>query len=49
MKFMPHEYQKFSIDFIKEHPEAMLCFDMGLGRQNRDFFERDQGSHVRPL
>ncbi len=31
MKFIPHDYQKFSVEFIKEHPEAMLFLDMGLG------------------
>ena len=31
MKFIPHDYQKFSVQFIKEHPEAMLFLDMGLG------------------
>ena len=25
------DYQKFAVQFIKEHPEAMLLLDMGLG------------------
>ena len=32
MKFIPHRYQEFAIRFIKEHPEALLLLDMGLGK-----------------
>jgi len=31
MKFIPHEYQKFAIDFIETHEIAALLLDMGLG------------------
>ena len=31
MKFIPHEYQKFAVQFVKEHKEAMMLMDMGLG------------------
>jgi hypothetical protein len=31
MKFIPHDYQKFAVQFIKEHAESMLLLDMGLG------------------
>ena len=31
MKFIPHSYQKFAIQFIEEHEEAMMLLDMGLG------------------
>lgn len=31
MKFIPHDYQKYAIQFIKEHDEALLFLDMGLG------------------
>ena len=31
MKFIPHEYQKFAVQFVKEHEEAMMLMDMGLG------------------
>ena len=31
MKFMPHEYQKFAVQFVKDHSEAMMLMDMGLG------------------
>ncbi len=32
MKFIPHDYQKFSIQFIIDHPKAGLLLDMGLGK-----------------
>ena len=32
MKFIPHQYQKYAITFIEEHPESMLLLDMGLGK-----------------
>lgn len=32
MKFTPHEYQRFAIDYIKEHPIAAVLLDMGLGK-----------------
>ncbi|EOV1115890.1 SNF2-related protein [Listeria monocytogenes] len=32
MKFIPHEYQQYSIDFIKEHKIAALLLEMGLGK-----------------
>ena len=35
MKFNPHKYQEFAIQFIKEHPESMLLLDMGLGPAKR--------------
>ena len=31
MKFMPHDYQKFCIDYIKTHNVSALLLDMGLG------------------
>ncbi len=31
MKFIPHDYQEFAVQFIKEHPESMMLLDMGLG------------------
>lgn len=31
MKFVPHDYQKFAIDFIKSHEISALLLDMGLG------------------
>ena len=27
-----YEYQNFSVDFLKEHPEALLILEMGLGK-----------------
>lgn len=32
MKFSPHEYQQFAIDFILKNPVAALLLDMGLGK-----------------
>ena len=31
MKFVPHDYQKFAIDFVETNPTAALILDMGLG------------------
>ena len=31
MKFNPHEYQKYAIDFIENHDISCLLLDMGLG------------------
>ena len=32
MKFMPHEYQQYAIEYIKSHPVTALFLDMGLGK-----------------
>lgn len=32
MKFVPHKYQKYAIQFIIDHTEALLFLDMGLGK-----------------
>ena len=32
MKFKPHDYQSYCIDYIKGHPVAALFLDMGLGK-----------------
>lgn len=31
MKFIPHEYQIYAIEYIKSHPVTALLLDMGLG------------------
>ena len=31
MKFIPHEYQSYAIEYIKNHPIAAVLLDMGLG------------------
>lgn len=31
MRYIPHDYQKFCIDFALEHPAAGLLLDLGLG------------------
>lgn len=40
MRFRPHDYQQFSIDFILNHKTAALLLDMGLGGQNSDHADR---------
>ena len=32
LKFVPHEYQQYCIDYIKTHPVTALFLDMGLGK-----------------
>lgn len=32
MKFLPHDYQKYAIEYIKFHPVTALFLDMGLGK-----------------
>ena len=32
MKFIPHEYQQYSIDYIKDHKIAAFLLEMGLGK-----------------
>ena len=32
MKFIPHDYQQYAIDFIKSHETAAVFLDMGLGK-----------------
>ena len=32
MKFKPHDYQQYAIDFIKSHEVAAVFLDMGLGK-----------------
>ena len=31
MKFIPHEYQEYAINFLLSHEIACLLLDMGLG------------------
>ena len=31
MKFIPHDYQQYCVDFIKSHAVSALLLDMGLG------------------
>ncbi len=31
MRFIPHDYQKYAIDFIKQHKISAVFLDMGLG------------------
>ncbi len=32
MKYNPHDYQRYAINFIKEHPIAAILLDMGMGK-----------------
>ncbi len=32
MKFIPHDYQQYAIDFIENHETAAVLLDMGLGK-----------------
>lgn len=32
MKFVPHDYQKYCIEYIKNHPVSALLLDCGLGK-----------------
>ena len=32
MKYNPHNYQEYAIDFILEHPIAAILLDMGMGK-----------------
>ena len=32
MKFIPHEYQKYAIEYIKTHPVAAILLGCGLGK-----------------
>ena len=32
MKYEPHNYQKYAIDYIEEHPISAVLLDMGLGK-----------------
>lgn len=32
MKYKPHDYQQYAIQFVRDHPEAALFLDMGLGK-----------------
>ena len=31
MKFIPHEYQKYAVEYIETHPASAILLDMGLG------------------
>ncbi|MPM58391.1 hypothetical protein SDC9_105222 [bioreactor metagenome] len=31
MKFIPHSYQRFAIDYIENNPISAILLDMGLG------------------
>ena len=31
MKFVPHDYQQYAVDYIENHEVAAVFLDMGLG------------------
>lgn len=37
MKFLPHEYQRFAIEHIRNNKISALFLDMGLGRKNCNY------------
>lgn len=44
MKFIPHDYQLFAIEHIKNHKTAAVLLDMGLGRKDRNYINGYFGS-----
>lgn len=32
MKYEPHEYQRYAINYIEDHPFVAVLLDMGLGK-----------------
>ena len=32
MRYKPHDYQAYAIDYIETHPIAAVLLDMGLGK-----------------
>lgn len=34
MIYKPHDYQKYAIEFIKDHPVAAVLLDMGMGKSS---------------
>ena len=32
MKYRPHEYQQYAIEYIETHPVSAVLLDMGLGK-----------------
>ena len=34
MKYDPHDYQKYAVGFIKDHPVAAVLLDMGMGKSS---------------
>ena len=32
MRYAPHDYQAYAIDYIETHPIATVFLDMGLGK-----------------
>ena len=40
MKFIPHDYQQYAIDFVKDHTQSAILLDMGLGlRQDEHYVD----------
>ena len=31
MKFIPHDYQQYAVEYIETHPISTVLLDMGLG------------------
>lgn len=59
MKFIPHDYQQYAIEYIETHEVAAILLDMGLGKTAItltalydllfDYFEITMRSMSRPM
>ena len=50
MKFIPHDYQQYAIDFVKDHTQSAILLDMGLGlRQDEHYVDGAGRSTIRQL
>ena len=34
MRYDPHDYQKYAVGFIKDHPVSAVLLDMGMGKSS---------------
>ena len=53
MRYKPHKYQTFAIEFIKNHPVAAILLDMGMGKTsdpddqtNQEGYEKTAADNV---
>ena len=38
MEFIPHKYQEYAIQFVLDHPAALLLLDLGMGKTSTALF-----------
>ena len=48
MKYEPHSYQKYAIEYLKSHPVSALFLDCGLSRTSLKF-TAESLTHLRTL